>query len=68
MLTYNVAINACEKYEQCLQVNVTTYNAAIIAFAKGLQWQPLLCLLRELQQANVTTYNVAIYACEKDEH
>ena len=46
--------------------NLFTYNAAISAFAKGLQWQPALYLLRELQQANVTTYNVAINACDKD--
>ena len=41
-----------------------TYNAAISAFMKGLQWQPALNVLKELQQ-NVTTYNVAINACEK---
>jgi len=50
-----------------VQADVTTYNAAISACEKGLQWQKALELLEQMEtqvyQPNVITYSAAINAC-----
>jgi pentatricopeptide repeat domain-containing protein 1 len=54
---------------QGLQPDVISYNAAISACEKGLQWEKALHFLSEMRtqglQPDVISYNAAISACEK---